>query len=208
MPTNKTLLLVRHGATSSLPEKRYIGRTNPELDSKGRRQVASILNYIRIRKPERLLSSPLARARQTADIIANALGLEVELDHDLQEVDFGRWEGMTFEEILSSDPELVNRWTTSDREFAFPGGESLDGFFERTRGVANRVVMDCAETTVVVTHGGVIRSIICCLLGAPHTCQLSFEVNHASITAIDVSEGAGVLTGLHNPTSFKGTKYG
>jgi broad specificity phosphatase PhoE len=198
MSMKKTLVLVRHGSMGSEFEGRFIGKTDPSLAPEGCMRVKAMTAHVHERKPERCLCSPRRRALETAEILIDALGLGIAVDSDLEEVDFGRWEGMSFEEIVAADPELVNRWAAWDESFAFPGGESLSHFLERVNRMADRMVTDTARIILAVTHGGVIRAIVCHLLGLSGSHHLAFDVRPASVTVLEVVDGRGVLTGLNN----------
>ncbi len=199
MTERKTLILLRHGSTGHALHKRFIGRSDISLAAEGRRQVEALAPHICARKPDRCLCSPLLRARQTAKIVAGASGPGIEVVPDLREIDFGRWEGMTFEEISASEPELVDRWAAWDEDFAFPDGESLQDFLKRVRRAAMRLVEDTASRILAVTHGGVIRVMICHLLGLSESRHLLFDIKPASLTTIELFDGHGVLTELRNP---------
>ena len=140
-----------------------------------------------------------AEVVDSTEIVAGAAGLDFEEAPDLREIDFGRWEQMTFEEISASEPELVDRWAAWDEDFAFLEGESLRDFSERVRRAAERMVGDAASRILAVTHGGVIRAMICHLLGLSMSQYLLFDVRPASLTTIQVFDGRGVLMELRNP---------
>ena len=108
---------------------------------------------------------PAPRAAQTAEILRSATGCAPETDPDLREIDFGRWEGKMFSEIRDSSPEDVERWARFAPDFAFPGGESMRDFLDRVGRAADRLAADEAETVLAVTHGGVIKIMLCHLLG-------------------------------------------
>ncbi len=138
---------------------------------------------------------------ETAEAVAAALGLTVEADPDLREIDFGRWEGRTFEEIQQSDPQAVSDWATRPAEFAFPGGEAVRDFVARVGRAADRLAADPAEAVLAVTHGGVVRVAICHLLGLAVENYLLFDVRPACLAAVELFDGKGVLIGLDNSCS-------
>ena len=197
MGFKKTLLLVRHGRIEDSFEGRFIGSTDVPLATDCRTEVEALARHIRAQEPSRCICSPLKRARQTAEILTEAVGLTIEIDPDLREVDFGRWEGLSFEEISASDPEMVKRWASWDEDFAFPEGESVRDFLMRLRSAADRMTAGSDETILAVTHGGFIRAMICHLLGLSDHQYVLFDVRRASLTAIEVIGGRGVLTGLN-----------
>jgi alpha-ribazole phosphatase len=193
----RQLLFVRHARIAPRYAGRYVGRTDVPLEPHGLKQAEQLVALLRSRKPERCYCSPLVRARQTADVICDSIGLPVEVDEDLREIDFGRWEGRTFEEIAALDSAAVGRWAALSDDFAFPGGESVGGFFTRVGRAADRLAADPTRVALVVTHGGVIRGSLCHFLGLPPRHYLLFDVRHATCTTIDLMEGRGVLTGLN-----------
>jgi broad specificity phosphatase PhoE len=139
----------------------------------------------------------MLRARETA---AAALGPNVAAlatDADLREVDFGRWEGLTFEQAREDDRTAADRWLAGDPSFAFPGGERFADFAERVRAVGSRLAAETAAAVVVFTHAGVIRHLICHFLGLPFRNYSLFDVRYASIAVIELFEGNGILSGLN-----------
>ncbi len=199
MTASKILMLLRHGSTDAAFDKKLVGRTDIPINAEGRRQAQAMSPYIADSEPDMCFCSPLLRARQTADIVTCAVGLDFEEIPDLCEIDFGRWEQMTFEEISASEPELVSRWAAWDEGFSFPEGESLRDFAGRVRRAADHMVRNGASRVLAVTHGGVIRAMICHLLGLSMSQYLLFDVKLASLTTIEVFDGRGVLKELRSP---------
>lgn len=200
----RQLLLVRHATIASEYAGRYVGSTDVGLEEEGIRQAEALASLIGSRHPARCFSSPLLRARQTAEAISRSTGLDVEIDHDLREVDFGRWEARTFEEISAAWPGDVSRWAEMPEDFSFPGGESISGFSARVRRAADRMAADPAEVVVAVTHGGMVRGMICHLLGLEFRHYILFNVRRAACATIDIFDGAGVLSGLNETPALEG----
>lgn len=192
------LILIRHGDLGEGCRGRYIGRTDTPLSAEGGRQAAALAGPLaRLTDGAALFASPLRRSRETAEL-AFGRGANFVIDSDLREIDFGRWEGIGFSEIRAADPEAVNRWAALAEDFAFPDGESIADFRKRIGAAARRIALDPAETAVVVTHGGVIRFLICHFLGLPDRAHLLFELLPASISEIRIDGGRGVLTLLND----------
>ncbi|MFH0938107.1 MAG: alpha-ribazole phosphatase [Planctomycetota bacterium] len=192
------LLLVRHGCCGSEHSQRFIGASDPDLSEIGRQQVAALTAQWNAQKSQRCFCSPLKRCRQTAAPLADALRLKIEIEADLREIDFGRWEGLTFEEIAVADPEIVKQWADFTPGFRFPGGESLKDFLARVDRVITRLTA-ADDAVLVVTHGGVIRTTICHLLGLSPRQYVLFDVKPTSLVTINVCHGKGVLAGLNEP---------
>ena len=194
----KRLILIRHGDLGDRLRGRYIGRTDAPLSVEGRRQAAALAGPLaQLPSKASVLVSPLCRTRETAEF-ALGRGANFAVDPDLREIDFGRWEGMGFAEILAADPAAVDRWAALAEDFAFPDGDSIRNFRKRIGATAERIAADPAGTVVVVTHGGVIRFLICHFLGLPDRAHLLFDVQPASISEIRIDGGKGVLTLLND----------
>lgn len=199
-----SLLLVRHASVDSANRHRYVGRTDLPLSEEGRRQAEALVEAIRRQSPTQCLCSPLRRAVETAGPMSEALGLEPLIEPYLREINFGHWEGKTFEEICHADPERVDRWAEFSPDFAFPEGESIRGFLERVGRAAAKAIASPEDRVLVVTHGGVIRAMICHLLGLSPENYVLFEVAHASLTVMNLFEGRGVLSRLNDTCHLRG----
>jgi alpha-ribazole phosphatase len=193
----RRLILVRHGDLGPASRGRYIGRTDVPLSAAGERQAAALAGEFARWSAGRILCSPLLRCRATA---AAALGgrERCTVDDDLREVDFGLWEGLSFAEIAAGYPEAVAHWAALEEGFAFPGGEPLAAFSRRVAAAAGRIAADPAETVIAVTHGGVIRLLICHFLGLGLQGHLLFDIGTASISEIRIEAGRGVLALLNS----------
>jgi broad specificity phosphatase PhoE len=196
------LILIRHGDLGEGCRGRYIGRTDAPLSAEGRCQATALAAPLARLGRARYLCSPLLRARETAGLALTCSDFET--DADLREIDFGRWEAMSFPQIAAADPAAVERWAALDDAFAFPDGEAIGAFRARIRAAAVRIAADPAGTVAAFTHGGVIRLIICHFLGLEARDYLLFDVGTASISEIRIGDGRGVLTGLNDRHHLEG----
>lgn len=192
----KQLVLVRHGVAGH-EGVRYVGKTDEPLTQSGRQQAERLEKSIHRLAPSRALSSPLRRCSETAEIVLKNTDLVLECDTDLREIDFGRWEGLTFREIAARDPRLVEQWAVGGMNFCFPEGESLVDFWDRVGRVAQRLREMPCECVLAVTHAGVIRFLLCHFLGLDAQSHLGFEIRPATITRLHFQDGNAVLTGLN-----------
>jgi alpha-ribazole phosphatase len=199
--TPKQVYLIRHGETEGTATGRFSGSTDLPLTPRGLSQVGRLAESL----PGCLLdpgagtwcvASPLLRAQQTAKAVAGRRGLPVATDADLREMDFGAWEGLTTEEIETRFPGALDRWASPTDNTAFPGGESLADFDRRIARVRDRILRQQAEVVLVFAHGGVVRALICGLLGLGREAFWLFDVRPASLVRIDVFEGGAVLSEL------------
>ena len=191
------ILLVRHAYAEGAPKQSFLGRTDLPLSPVGMDQARKLSRLVRAAKPQSCYCSPLLRAKQTADILLKNLSLPVQIDDDLREIDFGRWECKTFEQVASENAREIEKWAKFDHKFTFPGGESLGGFLARVRRMAKRFCEDPAPVVLAVTHGGMIRSMICHLLRLRPKNYILFDVKHASCVTIDLFDGKGILSGFN-----------
>lgn len=190
----KRLILARHAQVDPQYVGRFLGSTDVPLSEFGLRQANALTQSLVVNQDTPLFVSPLRRALETAESFDH----ELRIVADLREIDFGRWEGRSFDELSASDreKEQIDGWSRFDLEFSFPDGESLGAFVTRIARAGDRLASDASDTVAAITHGGVIRAMICHLLGLEPKNYLLFDVKPASITTIDLFDGRGVLAGL------------
>jgi broad specificity phosphatase PhoE len=208
------LLLIRHAHTDMAG--RFCGQIDPPLSIEGQAQLAGInqrLDDIRAKAPCRLaqiFSSDLLRTRQTAEAIAASTGTSVQLMPALREISFGRWDGLNWQEIEARDPAYADRWAREFPNLPAPDGENFTAFRERiTRAVRQiaeqispladtRVAVGAPRppvfgergpTCVVVTHAGVIRTLLYTLLALPAESLVSIPCAYGSVHEILYSNG-------------------
>lgn len=191
------LLLVRHARIAAHCRGKLIGASDVPLDHSGEIQACGLAARVARWSPQVCFSSPLRRCRQTAS--AAVPRLPVHLDADLSEINFGEWECRTFAEAAAGDPLLADRWAAFRPDFAFPGGESVDRFLRRVRAAADRLTRAEASTVLAVTHGGVMRAMMCYLLGLEPRHYVAFDAPYAAMAVIDLFGTRGVLAALERP---------
>jgi len=196
-------LLLRHGQTELSVHRRYSGRGNPPLTELGREQAAAAAAYVAgMEGISAVISSPLQRALDTAKAAASALGLDVAVDDDLIETDFGAWEGLTFREAAERDPELHGRWL-GDTSVAPPGGESFDSVTHRIRRARNRIIAEHGATTVlVVSHVTPIKTILRQALDAGPGILYRLHLDLASLSIAEFFGDGGSAVRLVNQTAY------
>lgn len=184
-----TLYLIRHGATEGNHEKRYKGSIDVPISREGLEQVARAAAFIRadLQGDEltAIYTSPLSRAVDSAQIIAEMFGLEPVIHEDLKERNFGVWEGMTFSEIREKYPDEFSKWADNPLEHSPVGGESSAEVSDRiTPAVEAIVSQHDGESFAIVGHGGINRIIICNLLGIPLEHMFRIEQDNAAVNII------------------------
>jgi probable phosphoglycerate mutase len=192
-----TTLLLRHGATAHTVDKRFSGSDgeNPPLSEDGEQQArAAADRIVRAGAPDVIVSSPVRRARQTADIVASAVGMSVTEVPDVREAAFGEWEGKTFAEVREGWPELLASWL-SDPTVAAPGGESFADVRRRVLLARDKLLARHPHKTVlVVTHVTPIKILVGDAIGAPQSAIYRMELKPASVTEVQwYAEGMSSL---------------
>ena len=158
--TATTLYFVRHGESESNAARLFTGHLDSPLTETGRRQAVAVADALAGVRVDRVVSSDLSRARDTAGEIAARHGLAVETDQALREIDLGQMAGKSFD-----DARAHPDWN-EDGFVQWPGGESLDAVFDRAFAVIQRLVRESpGRTVVVVGHGGVTRILVSHFLG-------------------------------------------
>jgi len=175
--------LARHGQTAFNAEGRFQGHLPVPLDDTGRAQAAELAETARGVELRSLWCSPLARARETADIVAARIGLEPVEDARFAETDTGDWTGRSFAEIRAEDPEGFRRFEVSDPAFRYPGGESFAEQSDRVQaGLHDLRAKPGALPALVVCHRGVIRLALAVATG-DHTAG-GREIGNATLVTL------------------------
>lgn len=197
------LMLLRHGQTELSVDRRYSGRGNPALTELGRSQAEAAARYIGERGGiDAIVCSPLGRAQETASAAAKELGLDIVVDDDLIETDFGAWEGLTFSEAAQRDPELHSRWLR-DTGVAPPGGESFDAVADRVRRARNRIVGNHPGSTVlVVSHVTPIKTVLRLALDGNAGILYRLHLDLASLSIAEFYPDGLASVRLVNQTSY------
>ncbi|MFN2418370.1 MAG: histidine phosphatase family protein [Candidatus Limnocylindria bacterium] len=209
MTERRHLLLVRHGITDWNREGRFQGHLDPPLAGDGRMEAdllgARLAQDERLR-PARIISSSLARARQTAERIGVRAGVEVEPDARLIEIGQGEWEGRTHDELASTDADRYEAWRRHLGIGQPPGGEPIEAAVERVTGLLAELDPDAAGWPVcIVSHGGTLRILARALLGATATGSWSLDVDNASLSVCSTIDGAWRLDRWNDTLHLLGT---
>jgi alpha-ribazole phosphatase len=150
------LIFIRHGETDMAG--RFCGHSDPELNAAGELQVARVAEEVANLGIERIYSSDLLRAAQTASVLARRIGVEVELREKLREMDFGSWEGLRWQETEARFPQEADRWLQEFPLRSAPGGEAYAAFTARIEAAIKPLLREShVRMIAVVTHRGVMR---------------------------------------------------
>jgi ribonuclease H / adenosylcobalamin/alpha-ribazole phosphatase len=201
--TPTRLLLVRHGQTELSVERRYSGRGDVPLTELGQRQAKAVAGRVAglVEAGTPVVSSPLVRARATAEAVAEATGSTVEVADGLIEADFGAWERLTFAQAAARDPELHGRWL-ADPAVPAPDGESFTAVHGRVRRVRDELIARIGGgTAVVVSHVTPIKSLLRMGLDAGPSLLYRLHLDLASLSIVEFYPDGYASVRLVNDTA-------
>ena len=193
------LLLVRHGETELNSSQRYWGKTDVPLGSEGTRQAERLRSRLASEKIDCLYCSQLKRALTTAGIIASNRNLKLTGCSELNEIDFGKIEGLDFAEVSSQFPDVARSWIERSPQLTYPGGESLDQMEKRVASFRDRLESHPGNDTVlIVAHAGILRPLICQLLGLEMKHRWMIRLDLASLSIIETYPEGSILSLLND----------
>ena len=186
------IYLVRHGETAANRARLALGRADPPLTERGNEQADALARALADSGVEKIFSSPLLRARETAAAIAGALHRDVDVDDRLVEMDYGEWDERSFSEF---PPEDLARWRR-DATFAPPGGESLLAVGERIATVCQDLVD--GPPVIVVSHVSPIKAAAIWAMDADPLLAWRMHLDVASISRIGAPNRQPCLLGFND----------
>ena len=211
-PKSLRLIFVRHPETewedvkdpeSNKAGQRLLGSTDVSLSAKGRMHAEHLSQLLQGEGISYIESSPLERARVTAQAISSKINILPVFREELREINFGDCEGLTFEEVRVKFPNVHRDYLMQGSEVSFPGGESFSGFRTRVHAWLGKLCTSHDDQTVlVVTHGGVIRVALCALLGWPPETFWNLRQDYGSINVIGLYGDRRVIERINSRTDM------
>ncbi len=184
------LILVRHGQTDWNKEGRFQGQSDVALSEEGIRQAEDLAAHFPVDSVDAVYSSDLIRARRTAEIIANRFGLRVEAKQSLREINFGDWEGLTYDEIILNWPEALSNFLQHPDILEVPNGETFPQVRKRAMDAIGDILEEQDGKSVVLTaHGGILRSILTAVLHMPLQYLWSIRQFNTAVSIVRYDEG-------------------
>ena len=185
---SRRLWLVRHGLTSWNRRQRFCGHNDISLAPEGYSQARWLAQQLRTERVGAIYASDLRRARETAEVIADARDqpLPIKAVTAWRELDFGEWDGLTYEAIAARFPEQLGFFTNPE-QFSPPGGETLAQLKQRVlAGLAQLMTEQSKGDLVLVSHGGPLRMLLCCVLSMPLARQWQLVLEPGSLSTLDL----------------------
>lgn len=185
------VLLARHPQVQANLEGRFVGIGESPFTELGESQCRSLSSHIATWGPTSIHTSPRRRASAVADLAAATSGVELHIDENLAEIDFGAAEGLTFEEAKRNGVD-IDLLGGPPESAPFREGETWHAFATRIAAAAGRIET-CGPRIAVIAHGGVIRALLAHWLGLPEGAAWRFAVPNASVATITLWDGTGTL---------------
>lgn len=203
------IIAIRHGQTAWNAETRMQGQLDTALDERGRWQAERLAKALHDEPIDAIVSSDLARARQTAWPLVRRRDLRLRLEPALRERSFGVFQGFTYAHIARHWPEGAARWRARDPSFAPAGGESLNAFQRRCVDAAQRLAREFAGRSVVwVTHGGVLDCLHRAAMRLALDAARTWTLDNASINRLLHTDQGLMLVGWGDIGHLDGAALG
>ncbi|HUT75473.1 MAG TPA: histidine phosphatase family protein [Armatimonadota bacterium] len=197
--------LLRHGETAWNREEVFRGRADVPLNERGRAQAAAIADALAHQPLAAVYASPLQRALQTAQPVAAACGLEVQVDQRLTDLDFGDWEGVPLREAPERWPELFARWKREPGGVVFPGGEGLPVVRERAMAaIAEIAARHRGETAAVVSHRVVTKVALLAMLGLDESHFWRIRQDNGCLNRVERGDDGWVVVTINDRCHLRG----
>jgi broad specificity phosphatase PhoE len=186
-----TLVLVRHAASRGAGK--FVGQLDEPLSLEGRRQLKELARKLSRFRFHAIFASDLSRAIATASPAAQRQNLEIQIRPGLREMHFGRWQGLSWEQIQKRNPRAANRWLKQFASVVIPDAEQFPRFKRRVKAELRAIVdANQGRCVLVVTHAGVIRVVLAGALGMKDETIFRLAVDPCGISVLD--NFAGSLT--------------
>ena len=199
------LFLIRHGNTVDEETKKvYKGRTDIPLSRKGILRIRGAAAFLSAFTLDRMYTSTLSRSIDSGRIIADSQGIGIEVAPAFDEVDFGAWEGLSFDEIRERYPEDLGLWLKDPASHPPPRGESFRNAQKRSMGALRKIIAEHGgERIAIVAHGGILRIMIFAILGMRLHKLFRMGQGYGCINIIDIYEDGVVVADLLNFTYYQ-----
>lgn len=196
--------LIRHGTTEWNREEIFRGRADCPLNDTGRAEAQAAAAYLREVEIEKIYTSPLSRAAETAAAVAAERKLQAIPDLAFIDLDFGEWQGLPLKEVREKYPDLYRTWRERPQDATFPGGENLAQVRARAWEGLLRVARDNPEkTTLIVSHRVITKILICAALGLDDSHFWQIKQDTTAINCLEYWRGQFVVALMNDTCHLK-----
>ncbi|HYB20032.1 MAG TPA: histidine phosphatase family protein [Thermodesulfobacteriota bacterium] len=197
--------LIRHGTTEWNREEIFRGRADCPLNDTGRAEAQAAAAYLREVEIEKIYTSPLSRAAETAAAVAAERKLQAIPDLAFIDLDFGEWQGLPLKEVREKYPDLYRTWRERPQDATFPGGENLAQVRARAWEGLLRVARDNPEkTTLIVSHRVITKVLICAALGLDNSHFWQIKQDTTAINCLEYARDQFVAALINDTCHLKG----
>lgn len=196
------LILVRHALTNDNQDSRLSGHIDSMVSEEGKKQIKKLTNYLKNVHIDKIYTTTSKRTKDTVYELSNLKYINIIEKENLKEINFGDFEGMTFDEIKSKYPEEFQKMINEGYNYKYPNGESLIMTYGRVAKEVDEIILNNKDKTVLIcSHGGTIRNIITHLISSSYEYHWNFRIDNASISILEVENGFAVINTMNN-TNF------
>lgn len=196
------VIFIRHGQTEWNVNGRYQGQSDVQLTAEGVRQAQKLAADFPVEKIEAVYASDLQRAMVTAGIVADRFGLQVQPEPAFRELSFGKWEGLTYEQIVSQWKDAMENFLQHPDILEIPDGESFPAVQKRAMARLEELVRQHeGQTIAVVAHGAVLRTILAAALHMPLQYLWSIRQFNTAVNIVRYDIDANPTVELLNSTA-------
>ncbi len=193
------IILVRHGETQWNRKELFRGRIDVNLNSRGLSQAEATAQALARTEIKAFYSSPLTRAFETGETIARRHNLPVKALAGLNDMNFGKWQGLPLRRVRSEFKEDFDKWVNNPQQFRPPGGETLDEIRDRAMASLRKIIMRHKnETVLMASHRVVNKVLLCAVLGLDNSHFWNIKQNTCAINIFDYTNGNFVLSLLND----------
>ncbi|MFH1313456.1 MAG: histidine phosphatase family protein [Candidatus Eisenbacteria bacterium] len=190
---DQRFFLIRHGETEFNRLGIFRGRYEVDLNDRGRRQAGEIGAALANEGIDFILTSPLSRAVETAEIVSRSIGVEYKVDEAFNNISLGEWQGVEKKTIQHDYPDQWKLWTSKPENLVIPGGETVEQVRQRSFSRLVDITLNRRSTFAVVTHRSVIKTLAASLLEVPPPYFWKFYIDNAAYSVFGYDEAGFTL---------------
>lgn len=196
------LILVRHAQTTDNETFKLSGHIDSKISKLGRRQINCITKYLKDVNIDKIYTTTSSRTKDTILEISKLKNIDIIENENLKEINFGDFEGVTFNKIKEKYPEEFQSMIDNGYSYKYPNGESLIDTYNRVAKEIDTIINENEGKTVLIcSHGGTIRNIVSYLVTNTYRHHWNFKIDNASTTIIEIENRFAIINKL-NDTSY------
>ncbi len=198
------VILIRHGETDWNTQQIFRGKIDIPLNESGLAQARAVRESLKDREIDKIYSSPLSRALETARILGENRNLKIETEEAFIDIDFGRWQGLSHQKVSEEHKDLYEMWLSNPQTVTFPEGESLETVRTRSGKALDEIVENHpGETLAIVSHRVLNKVLLCVVLGVELSHFWYIRQDTCAINVFEYKDGAFYLTLLNDTCHLK-----